>query len=312
MVHKHHHQLDDERREFLKALGVGGTVAVGSATLDDVRSAVTTSVTTDLATTGEQLRADLAGALNADLLATHQDQLTTHASTLPGVPDTGLPQHGPRTDFLAVAEATRPVYTHLINTGFFEATTTHLPEFTSDYLIDSVQAFVGSDRLAAPLQDLNLADGEGVDLVATVVGYADQLTHHWIPTDEITREHFTDIEYVPPMTQAAAGGVLLWLEDLDDHLWRNSQLLTEDILGDAAWYGHTMAAGLQLMTEGAKVIAEDDRSIGDDELTALLSTGFAVQTISQHLLPEDVYWVSDAMRGDRRTDLEVVSDQPHM
>lgn len=312
MAHSYHQSLDEERRDFLKALGVGGTVAVGSATLDDVREAISTAPATDLASIGEDIRGDLAGALDAELLAEQQTALETAASTLPGVPDRGLPSGGPRAEFTGVAAATRPAYDHLVETGFFESTTERLPEFTSEYLTDSVQAFVGSERLAAPLAEIGLSEREGVDLVATVVGHAEELTHHWIPTDELTREDFGDIEHVPPMTQGAAGGVLLWLEDLDDHLWRNSQILTDDILADAAWYGHAMAAGLQLMTEGARVVAEDDGSISDEELTALLSTGFAVQTISQHLLPVDVHWVSDEMRDSRRTDLEVVSDQPHM
>ena len=312
MAHNYHKSLDEERRDLLKALGVGGTVAIGSATLGDVRSVVTANPSTDLESIAENIKADVAGELDASLLADQQTELASAASALPAVPERGLPEDSPRSEFTAVETAAQPVYDHLIETGFFESTTEHLPEFTSGYLTDSVQTFVGSASLAAPLTDLGLTEEEGVDLIATVVGHAEDLEHHWIPTDKLTREHFEGIEHVPPMTQAAAGGVVLWLEDMDEHVWKNGQIMTESIVADAAWYGHAMTAGFHLMAEGAKRIGAGDETLSNDELTALLSTGFAVQTISQFLLPEDVYWISEEMRGSRRTDLEVVSDQPHM
>jgi hypothetical protein len=82
-------------------------------------------------------------------------------------------------------------------------------------------------------------------------------------------------------------------------------LFTDEILEQAVWHGQSMAAGLQLMNEGARAIATGGAEYGERELTALLSTGFAVQTISQNLLPEDVYWITEEMRGPRRTDIKM-------
>jgi len=101
------------------------------------------------------------------------------------------------------------------------------------------------------------------------------------------------------MTKAAAFGVLAWLNDLDEHLWQKQVLLTDDIYADAVWHARSMAAGLQLVSEGAAAVADGDGRFSDEELSALLTTGFAVQAIAQNRLPEDVYWVTEEMRAPR-------------
>lgn len=299
---------DEERREFLKALGVGSAIAAGGLTLGEVRDAVSTADAEALASIGEAIAGDLAGDLDAGLLATQQTALADATTELTGVVDRGLTREGPRENFLAVAEAGRPIYDHLESAGFFESTTTHLPEFTPAHLEESVTTFVESERLAGPLSQLGLSGAEDVDLVATVIANAEQIRdYHWVATDQIPRERFEFGELIPPMTQAAAGGVLLWLEDLDSHLWKHQVLVTDEILADADWHARSMAAGFQLMTEGAKAIASESNELSDAELGALLSTGFAVQAIAQNLLPSDVYWVTEEMRNQRRTDLEIIT-----
>lgn len=299
---------DEERREFLKALGVGGAIAAGGLTLGEVRDAVSTADAEALASIGEAIAGDLAGDLDPGLLATQQTALAEATTELTGVVDRGLTREGPRENFLAVAEAGRPIYDHLESAGFFESTTTHLPEFTPAHLEESVTTFVESERLASPLSQLGLSGAEDVDLVATVIANAEQIRdYHWVATDQIPRERFEFGELIPPMTQAAAGGVLLWLEDLDSHLWKHQVLVTDEILADADWHARSMAAGFQLMSEGAKAIASGSNELSDAELGALLSTGFAVQAIAQNLLPSDVYWITEEMRGQRRTDLEITT-----
>lgn len=304
-AHKQQHVSDDERRDFLKALGVGGAVAVGSATLSDVREAVPAKSAEEVATIGEAIREDLTGSLDASLIASQQAQFADATTALPAVAEKGLPEDGARNDFEQVAAAGWPVYEHLADVGFFESTTSHISEFTPEYLAESTRAFVGSEALAAPLTELGLSEQDGFDLVATVMANAEQLSnYHWIATDQIPREKVELGQFVPPMTKATAGGVLLWLEDLDQHLWKKSAILTDEIVADAAWHGHAMAAGYQLMTEGAKVIADGEQALSESELGALLSTGFAVQAISQALLPTDVYWITDEMRGPAHSDVK--------
>lgn len=301
------HVSDEERRKFLKVLGVGGAVASGSATLSEVRDAYGGGTEADLAPIGQAIRADLAGELNAELLASQQSAIAERATGLTTVSERGFPESGPREDFASVAAAARPIYDHLATTGFFESTTEHLPEFTPEYLEESVQAFVGSEALAEPLDRVGFSGEEGVDMLATVIANAEELaTHHWIATDAIPREQVEFGDAIPSMTRGAAGGALLWLEDLDTHLWQKQVLLTDEILSDAAWHGKSMAAGLQLMAEGARAVAAGNAELTNDQLGALLSTGFAVQAIAQNLLPQDVYWVTEEMRDLRRTDLETV------
>ncbi|UPV73626.1 twin-arginine translocation signal domain-containing protein [Halorussus limi] len=310
MVHGHRERSisDEQRREFLKALGVGGAVAAGGATLDDVRDAVETGETAELASVGEAIRSDLAGSLDRGLLADGHAELATAAADLTAVPERGLPgaDAGPREEFAAVASAARPVYDHLGEVGFFQSTTERLPDFDPGYVEDSVRRFVVSEGLAGSLSDLDFAEDELVDLLATVVNHRERLGgRHWVSTDRLPREQMEVGEYIPPMTKAAAGGVLLWLEDLDDHLWRNGVILTDEILADATWDGRAMAAGFDLMVDGARRIADPDDDTADDELAGLLSSGFALQAVAQNLLPQDAYWVSEEMRAERDNDLEI-------
>ena len=296
-----------ERREFLKALGVAGAVTAGGTGLQEVREAMAASSSEELASIGQAIQADLTGTMDAQFITDQQAVLAAAVSDLPVAVERGLPVDEPHHAFSAVEEAGRPIYDHLGEAGFFESTTKHLPAFNPSYLESAIEAFVSSEVLAEPLADLGLTGSTGVNLLAEVIANAEELSdYHWVATDEIPREQIEFGEYIPPMTQGAAGGALLWLKDLDHHLWTHQVVLTQDILSDAGWHGQSMAAGFQLMAEGAKAIASDDAAYADSDLAALLSTGFAVQAISQGLLPQDVYWITEEMRGERRTDLQKV------
>lgn len=302
------HVTDEERRDFLKALGVVGAVSVGGATLGDVRSEVAVETGGELPAVGQRIRDDLTGTLESGSIADGQAALVAAANELPAALDRGLPVEEPRNEFGAVATAGRPIYDHLEAAGFFESTTEHLPTFSPATLESAVQTFVGSEALSESLANGGLAETEGVDVLAEVVANAAELSdHHWIATDEIPRAEIEFGEYIPPMTQGAAGGALLWLEDLDHYLFTHQVLLTDAILSDAVWHGRSMATGFHLVAEGARAIAAEDAAYSDGELAALLSTGFAVQAIAQGLLPQDVYWIGEEMRDERRTDLQRVN-----
>lgn len=308
MGHEHIEQgvTDEDRREFLKALGIAGTVGVGGMTLNEVRNVVsTTGAAEELAPVGRAIKADLAGALDVGLIASQQEAFAEAVSALPAVVDEGLPGAEPREDFQAVADAGRPVYEHLQGAGFFESTTSHLPEFTPKYITQSAELFVGTESIAEPLKELGITDEVGLDLVVPVVNQADDISeHHWLATDMIPREQIEYGEHIPAMTSAAAGGSLLWLEDLDLHLWQDKILISDEILNNAVWDTQGMAAGFHLMAEGAKVIGEESDELSNEALGALLSTSFAMQTIAQWMLIQDAYWITEEMRAPRGEKVE--------
>lgn len=300
---------DEDRRELLKALGVMGTITVGGASLAELQANTPATAPDELASIGDAIRSDLAGSIDAALLTTQQTELASATTALDAVTERGIPVDAARNEFAPVAEAGRPMYDHLNDVGFFESTTTHLPRFNPGFLTDAVGTFAASETLTEPLAELELTNGAGLDLIAEVVANAEALsTHHWVATDEINRDQIEGGEHIPPMTMGAAGGALLWLEWLDDHLWRHHAILTEDILADAVWHGRSMGAGLYLMAEGAKTLAADQPSLADEELGAVLSTGFAVQAISQGLLTLDVAWINDDMRGEPDHDLATITE----
>lgn len=301
---------DEDRRAFLKALGVAGTVAAGGATLDEVQSATTAGTADELAPIGQAIAAELEGALDGALLGTRQERIAATAAELPHVAEREFSgrESAPGTEFAAVAEAARPVYDHLTEVGFFESTTQHLPRMNPEFLDSAVATFAGSEALIDALDAFGFAGTTGLDLLAEVVANAEELRdYHWVATDQLDREQFEFGEFIPPMTMGAAGGSLLWLEDLDHQLWRQSVLVTEEIAQKAVWHGQSMAAGLYLMTEGAKAVAEGS-ALAEEELGALLSTGFAAQAIAQGLLPQDVYWITDEMRGESDFELETITE----
>lgn len=309
MGHQYEEQLsDEERRDFLKALGVSGAVAAGSVTISHVQDAVDTTRSETLAPVGQAIQDDLQGNLDTKLLAEHQTQHAKTASALPTVLEKGFPEGEPRDDFEQVANAATPIYDHLGEVGFFESTMQHIPELSPEYLENSVKTVLNTGALTDILGDIGFDNTAMLNVVGTVVNDRHELSQElWHATDQLPREDIRAGEFVPPMTKQAAGGVLLWLEDLDTHLVKKQVLLTEDILKDITWDAHAMAAGFHLMTESARRIGTEAGDLSEDELAALLTTGFAIQTIAQNLLPVDGYWISEPMRGERRTDLETVT-----
>ena len=309
MIHEKRAVTDKERRDFLKVLGMTGAIAAGSATLGEVRRELgaegkaASAKGTTAEGAGEAIAADVSEALDGELLASGQQSLSVAAGSVPAAVDAGVPIEAtePRDDFHPIARTGYPAYEHLVNAGFFESATQHLPAFTPEYVESSVRRFVTGETLARPLAELGFSEREMVDLLATVMNHRERLgDRHWLSANVLGRENVEVIaEHVPPMTQAAMGGVLLWAADLDEHLWHNALLISDEILANAVWHARTMAAGFALVIEGAGRIATDPNAGGDGALAALLASGFALQTIGQSLLPQDVYWITDEMRANR-------------
>jgi hypothetical protein len=271
----------------------------------------------DLSEIGATVRSDFAGsdALDGEFITAQQALMVEAAAAMPAIARNSRPtvdDAPPEEAFMPVFTEGWPLYEHLLDAGFFESTTSHLPRYTPAFLESLIPRFVESEALAAPLADLDLEGTAGSDMIATVAGNADELsTHHWIATDEINRELFEGSEYIPSTTQGVAGGSLLWLESLDHHLWTHAALLTDEIHQSSIWHGQSLSAGLNLMVEGAREVAgENTRAepISDSELGALLSMGFAVQAIASGLLPSDVHWITEEMRAPKEdSDVELTA-----
>jgi hypothetical protein len=299
---------DEDRRDFLKALGVAGVAAGSGVTLNEVRNEMTAGTSEELAEVGQAIQSDLQGELDPSLIASQQAAMAEATQELAAVPERGLPTEEPREEFAAAEAAARPVYEHIRDVGFFESTTEHLPQFSPEYLSSAVQTLVASEAFAEPLAELGFTDGAGVELLSTVIGNAERLSHHhWVATDTLPREEIAIGDEIPPMTQMAAGGPLLWLRDMDKHIWQSSILLDNQILTDGTWHAQSMMGGFYLMSEGARSIGAGEGALGESELAALLSTGFAVQAISQNLLPPDFYWITEEMSAGGSADYEIIN-----
>lgn len=302
------HVTDEERREFLKGLGLAGGIAAGGVGLSEIRQQLTSTSDRDLAGIGESLRTELSGVLNAGLLANRREAFAAEASAIPDVLEKGIPQGQTREDFARVEAAGRPAYEHLVEAEFFGSVASHLPEITPEFVTSATETFVASASAATPLTETGFDEHEATDLVAAVVSgrhrFSEQL---WVSRESIPTA-VVGGEYVPSMPRQAAGGSLLWLGDLDSHLAQHSVLLTEEILADATWGAHAIAGGFQLMTAAAEDIASEGKR-SDAELGAMLMTGFALQDIAQFLLMDEAYWITEEMRGERATEIETETEE---
>lgn len=304
---------DEERRDFLKALGVAGALGASGVTLNELRESTVTDAETSFGTAsefaeiGETVRAEMAGTLDAELLATQQEQFTAAVTAVPSAAESGAVFEQGAETFEAISNTGWPIYDHLAEAGFFETTTEQMPAFNPDVLAATVQSFVGSEALAAPVEELGIGGQAGVDLVSPTINQAEEISHfHWIASDGIPADHEM-ASVLPPITQRAAGGVLLWLQNLDSRLYQSELLITNEILADAVWDVQSMAAGFNLMTEGAKSIEGNSGQFSDAELGTLVLTSIALQEISQRMLPTHMHWITNEMRDPGNVNIDSIS-----
>lgn len=244
---------------------------------------------------GRAIRGDLSGRLDASLLESGRDDVASQIRRLPEVREAGIPDE-PRGLYQAVAEPGWRVYDHLADVGFFESVEEHLPRFTPEHIAHTARELILADALQEDLGEVGFDDREQVALLTSVVNDNTRLAR-WVPTGEIPAERVEfDVSYVPPLHQRAVGGALLWLRDLDRHLWQDRVLMTDEILDDAARHTKAMLGGLYVVATAASDVATG-QTLTDGQLTAALTAGAAVAIVGQEELMNDVYYIDDEMRA---------------
>lgn len=299
MVHENESQplTDAERRRFLQILGVGGGVAATGFTLDDVRTALEGESTDELAAMGEAIRSDLTGALDAELLSAELANVAGSIETLGELQARGLPDEWGS----AYQELTTPawaVHDHLAEVGFYESAETHLPRFSPSHIESSARELIRAGPLTQGLSELGFDEQEKVTLVMNVVDNNDRLAQ-WVPTENIPADRVEfDVDHVPPLQQRAAGGSLLWIDDMDRHLWQSRTLITDEAFERGIWHVKAMLGGFHLMGRAVRDV-EQGTELSDSQLTAALTSSTAAMIISQENIARDLFRITDEMRAPR-------------
>ena len=290
---------DENRREFLKALGViaGGTVA--GATLQELRAEVSTGAAGGLAEMGEAVRDGLTGTLDAALLTEELAALEGSFELLPQLEAMGVPEQ----DASAYQELTTAAWAindHLSEVGFFASAEENLPAFTPEHIEETTRQLLHIDALPATLSEVGFAEQEQTALVVNIVNAREQLSW-WMKTPDYPPAEAVDdgvvYEYVAPLHQRAAEGSLLWIDGLDHFLWQNEVLITDEMIDRGLWDVKSMLGGYYLMGSAARDLARGE--ITDEHLSALITGSNAVMIIGQEFLRSDVIQITDSMRASR-------------
>lgn len=303
---------DEDRRRFLKALGVAtGAGAVGLS-LDDLRRTLggsTASGTADeFAEMGEAVRTGLTGSIDSTLLHGQMAALTDSFDALPqlqaaGVPGLDVPEVG--TGYQSLTPAAWAIGEHLADVSFFESAEAALPSFTGVYIEETARQLIEIGAVEATLGDLAVSAQEQEALVMNIVNTSEQLSW-WMPTIEYDPREAPH-EFIPPLHHRAAAGSLLWIDGLDWHLWQNSVLITQEMVDHALWDIKSMLAGFSLLSEAALGVAEE--SITDTELATITTASTALMIIAQEFFISDIVRITDHNRASRvRTVLPALSN----
>ncbi len=292
-------QIDQEdRRQFLKVVGLTGAVAAGSEfTLSDLRGEVEGETAGELAAMGEAISEDLTGELDAGLLGSELAALEGQIAQLDELRAMGVPAED-STAYQELAEPGWAIHEHLVEVGFFESVEENLPEFTPEHIAATARELISTGALASALLELGYTEEELTSTVVNVVNNKERLAM-WVPTKNIPAgvEGF-DPANIAPLHQRAAAGVLLWTDYLDTYLWQNEVLLTDTILDNNYGDLKQMYAGLHLLANAAEDLA-GAQELSDAQLTAALSAGAAMMIVGQEDLTNDVMRITDEMRAPR-------------
>lgn len=293
---KHGRVSDEERRQFLKALGIGGAVAATGFTLDELRDVVSEESSDELAKRGEAIRESLTDGLDAELLVTEAAAL---ADRIERVPKLGVPDDPGASMYKHLTEPGWRIDNHLANVGFFATAEANLPAFTPEHISSTTRELIRTGSLTTSLSDVSFDERRQTELVVDVVANSEQLAH-WVPTwfyenAELNDDEPVQPENVPPLHRRAAAGALLWIDGLDWHLWQNEVLLTDQIVADAIRDVRAMLGGYYLFASAAEQLARGE--ITDEELTALITGSTAILIASQNDLAADAIYITDAMRA---------------
>jgi hypothetical protein len=279
-----------DRRTFLKALGVaGGVGAASELSLSDLRGAVGEESSAEMAAYGERIRADLADALDADLLSTAVAGVESGIAELPALRATGFPDE-PGTAYQEAAAPAWDAYDHLAAVGFFESAERHLRATAAE--------LVRAEPLAAALAEAGFDERERTALVVDVVARDERLAG-WVSTASLPADpEGYDPADVAPLHQRALGGGLLWIDELDQHLWQREVVLTEDHLDRGLRDVKAVLGGVHLFVSAARDLAEPEQ-LGDGQLAAALAGGSAIAIRAQEDLAADLFRITDAERAPR-------------
>lgn len=298
MIHENTEQslTDAERRRFLKLLGVGGVTATGF-TLEDVRSALSAESAEELAAVGQAIREDLTGTLNSELLSAEVGKVEGSLEALADLEAAGLPDEW-GTSYQELTTPAWTIHDHLAEVGFYKSAETHLPRFAPDHIASSARQLIRTGPLTQGLSELGFDEQEKIALVMNVVDNNERLAQ-WIPTHSIPEEKVEfNVEHVAPLQQRAAGGALLWIDDMDRHLWQSEALISDKMFERGIWHVKAMLGSFHLLTEVTRDV-EGAAELSDSQLTAAITSSTAAMIISQENIARDLFRITDDMRVPR-------------
>lgn len=287
----------EERRQFLKVLGIAGAAAAGSELpVGELRNAVESTGGTELAAMGRAIRADLTADIDAALIETALANVGAQIERIPELAAMGTPA-ADSTVYREVATPVWRVYDHLAAADFFASAEANLPAFTAEHIESTARELVAAEPLAAALTESGFTESEITALISNVVTNRGRLAR-WVPTRDIPADVEFDLEHVAPLHQRAMGGVALWIEDLDTRLWQVEYLLTDDLLERGMWDVKSMLGGANLVSLAARDVA-GAADLTDSQFTAALTAGTASMIIGQEDVTNDLYRITDDVRAPR-------------
>ena len=282
-----------DRGDLATVLGVD-TTGEEDVTWTNLAGRVELRPDSTFASRGATIRNDLGGRLDPDLLERERERIAAEIGRLPDVREAGVPDE-PEGLYTEVAKPGWRLYDHLLEAGFFERLDETLPRFTAEHVETTARELVLTEPLSSALDDVGFDEGEKTALLSAVANDSERLSR-WVPANQIPDDVEFETSTIPPLHQRAMGGALLWIRGLDRHLWQNEVLVTEEILDDAVWYVKAMLGGLFVSATAAHDLATAER-FTDEQLTAALTAGTAVQIVSQEELLHAVFYITDEMRA---------------
>lgn len=291
------HITTEGQRQLARTLGVDRVDEGDQLTLERLRESVDGEADPEFASMGEAIRSDLTGKLDTELLETELENLSAQLDRLPEVREQGIPdgETEPEVLYRELVEPGWRVYDHLVEVDFFESLEANLPQFSPEHIEETAHELIGSDALVDELESLGFDERERLALVMDVVNNNSRLAR-WVPAKDIPEGVEFDVEHVPPLHQRAAGGILLWINALDVHLWQKRILITDEILDDGYWDIKAMLGGFALLTKAALEVAEDDE-LSDAQLTAAITASAAIMIVNQEEICKHMFWITEEMRA---------------
>jgi len=183
---------------------------------------------------------------------------------------------------------------HLLEVNFFESLDENLPRFTADHIETTARELLLADPLSSSLDDVGFDESEKTALLLDVANNDERPRPLGPVEPDSGRRRVRDGNR--PAAPPAAMGALLWIRGLDRHLWQNEVMITDEIPDDAVRYVKAMLGGLFVTATAACDLAGDGQ-FTDEQLTAALTAGSAVQIVSQEELLHSVFYIRDDMRA---------------